>query len=384
MSFFPFEGCLSDGGHLFPFQLAGVSNKNVTQGIPRLKELINTVKNIKSPSMIMRLTDRRSSDAAARIANDIVELTLRDVVEKSTVIFDPAPCGESADASWGPIEYGLFQVLHPGRLEKMGPFLLRMVLSRGALHDKGISVRDVVAPLTDALGDEVLCVANDDNDDEVVIHLRVQHGTEEDGDGMVSNQYFLRLLEANILDGLLLKGATGIHRAYVETRPVTTFSRTEDGGEAQTITESYVETEGINLFAGFLTEGVDPYSIVCNDPAEILAALGVEAARAQLLREIQNVIQFDGGHVSYRHLSLLADVMTNRGQTMSITRHGLNRTDAGPLTKCSFEETCDILYSAAADCEVDHLQGVAESVLIGAVAPMGTGSFDLLLEEQIG
>jgi DNA-directed RNA polymerase II subunit RPB1 len=356
----------------------------VTQGIPRLKELINTVKNIKSPSMVMRLTDRCSPDSAARIANGIVELTLRDVVERSAVLLDPAPCGEhSADASWAPLEYGLFQVLHPDRLEKMGPYLLRMVLSRGALHEKGVTVRDVVGPLTEALGDEVLCLANDDNDDEVVVHLRVQHGADEEGNDTVSNQYFLRLLEANILDGLLLKGATGIHRAYVETRPVTTFSPTEDGGEAQTITESYVETEGINLVAGFLAEGVDPYSILCNDPAEILAALGVEAARAQLLREIQNVIQFDGGHVSYRHLSLLADVMTNRGQTMSITRHGLNRTDAGPLTKCSFEETCDILYSAAADCEVDHLQGVAESVLIGAVAPMGTGSFDLLLNERI-
>ena len=29
---------------------------------------------------------------------------------------------------------------------------------------------------------------------------------------------------------------------------------------------------------------------------------------------------------------------------MAITRHGINRTDHGPLQQCSFEETVDILF----------------------------------------
>ena len=32
-------------------------------------------------------------------------------------------------------------------------------------------------------------------------------------------------------------------------------------------------------------------------------------------------------------------VMTQRGFLMAITRHGVNRQDTGPLSKCSFEET---------------------------------------------
>jgi DNA-directed RNA polymerase II subunit RPB1 len=42
--------------------------------------------------------------------------------------------------------------------------------------------------------------------------------------------------------------------------------------------------------------------------------------------------------------SNLAQVMTCRGHFMAITRHGINRTDHGPLQQCSFEETVDILF----------------------------------------
>jgi len=39
--------------------------------------------------------------------------------------------------------------------------------------------------------------------------------------------------------------------------------------------------------------------------------------------------------------------MTARGHFMAITRHGINRTESGPLAQCSFEETVDILFRRA-------------------------------------
>jgi len=59
------------------------------------------------------------------------------------------------------------------------------------------------------------------------------------------------------------------------------------------------------------------------------------------------VIEFDGSYVNYRHLAILCEVMTCRGHFMAITRHGINRTDHGPLQQCSFEETVDILFRCA-------------------------------------
>jgi hypothetical protein len=55
------------------------------------------------------------------------------------------------------------------------------------------------------------------------------------------------------------------------------------------------------------------------------------------------VISFDRSYVNYRHLAILVDMMTAQGYLMPVTRHGINRTRAGPLMKCSFEETVDML-----------------------------------------
>lgn len=40
------------------FHLAGVADKNVTLGVPRLQELLDTSKNIKTPSMTIYLKDK--------------------------------------------------------------------------------------------------------------------------------------------------------------------------------------------------------------------------------------------------------------------------------------------------------------------------------------
>ena len=42
---------------------------------------------------------------------------------------------------------------------------------------------------------------------------------------------------------------------------------------------------------------------------------------------------------------------------MPIARYGLNRVDSGPLMRCSFEETCEILMRAAAFTESDPVKG---------------------------
>lgn len=79
----------------------------------------------------------------------------------------------------------------------------------------------------------------------------------------------------------------------------------------------------------------------------------MEACRAALLNEVRAVISFDGSYVNYRHLAMLCDIMTFRGHLMSITRHGINRQETGPLMRCSFEET--VCASCLCLCVCVHL-----------------------------
>jgi len=72
--------------------------------------------------------------------------------------------------------------------------------------------------------------------------------------------------------------------------------------------------------------------------------------------------------------------MTTRGILTAITRHGINRVDSGALRKCSFEETLEILLEASFHAELDPLCGVTENIIMGQLAPYGTGGFDVMMD----
>merc|ERR1712023_359710 len=80
---------------------------------------------------------------------------------------------------------------------------------------------------------------------------------------------------------------------------------------------------------------------------------------------------------------MLVDTMTYGGDLMPITRHGINKTNAGPLMRCSFEQTVEILMDAAAFSQRDNVTGVSEAIILGKLPRLGTGFFDLYLNQNI-
>lgn len=75
------------------FHFAGVSSKNVTLGVPRLKEIINVAKNIKTPVMHIYLPKdlRKSEETVMKIQGSIEYTTMMDLVDQSQVFYDPDP-----------------------------------------------------------------------------------------------------------------------------------------------------------------------------------------------------------------------------------------------------------------------------------------------------
>ena len=57
--------------------------------------------------------------------------------------------------------------------------------------------------------------------------------------------------------------------------------------------------------------------------------------------------------------------------------------DTGPLMRCSFEETVEILYEGACFSECDPLAGISENIMMGQLGPIGTGAFDLFLNTDM-
>ena len=142
-----------------------------------------------------------------------------------------------------------------------------------------------------------------------------------------------------------------------------------------------IYTDGSVLLDLLNHEQVDFTKTISNDIQEIYDILGVEAARCAIINELTEVIEDAGSYVNSRHIALLADIMTTRGGLMSIDRHGINRSERGPLAKCSFEETTDQLFKASIFGELDKLNGVSSNIMMGQIPKCGTGESDILIDE---
>lgn len=78
---------------------------------------------------------------------------------------------------------------------------------------------------------------------------------------------------------------------------------------------------------------------------ETAKVLGIEAARQTIYNEIQHTMQSHGMSIDPRHVMILADVMTYKGEVLGITRFGVQKMKDSVLMLASFEKTTDHLVS---------------------------------------
>jgi DNA-directed RNA polymerase II subunit RPB1 len=375
------------------FHFAGVGAKNVTLGVPRLKELINVAKTVKTPSLAVYLNgDLGKDQERAKDVQSVLEHTTLEKVTSFTQIFwDPDPVNTriDEDKEWVSEYYEL-----PDEDEdpnRCGPWLLRIQLSNKVMTDKKLTVREVGERIiADFLGD-LDVIFTDDNAEELVLRIRLLKELAEmeqeappafdPNDEKEDRDFkFLRGIEASILKEMTLQGILGIKKVFMREDTISSFNEAKGGFERSK--EWVLDTDGVNMEEVMLIPEVDFSRVQSNDIVEILNVLGIEATRKALLFHVRMVISFDGSYVNYRHLGTLCDVMTQRGHLMAITRHGINRTNMGPLMKCSFEETVEILMDAAIYAETDWMRAVSENCLMGQMAPIGTGVFDLYMDDK--
>lgn len=372
------------------FHFAGVSSKNVTLGVPRLKEIINVSKKPKAPSLTVFLTGAAARDAekAKNVLCRLEHTTLRKVTANTAIYYDPDPENTviKEDQEFVNVYYEMPD-FDPTRIS---PWLLRIELDRKRMTDKKLTMEAISEKINAAFGEDLNCIFNDDNAEKLILRIRIMnsedsklHDGEENLDKM-EDDMFLRCIEANMLSDMTLQGIEAISKVYMHLPTTDSKKRIiiTESGEFKAIADWLLETDGTSLMKVLSERDVDPVRTFSNDICEIFSVLGIEAVRKSVEKEMNVVLQFYGLYVNYRHLALLCDVMTAKGHLMAITRHGINRQDTGALMRCSFEETVDVLMDAASHAEVDPMRGVSENIIMGQLPRMGTGCFDLLLDAE--
>jgi DNA-directed RNA polymerase II subunit RPB1 len=372
------------------FHFAGVSSKNVTLGVPRLKEILNIAANIKTPSMLVRQEDASGNQQAAKRLRSRIELTtLRSLTHAVELYYDPQVKETLIEADEDMVESYFVFGEGDENLEAQSKWLLRIVLDRKKLLDREISISEVANTIKEEFKPNLAVIFSDENADEQIIRVRfIWDGNlqKDEDDEDERDERWMRKLEKHLLDDVTLRGVRGIERAFI--RELKVVAENDDRSlilskNDPRCNEWVLDTTGTALADVLAIEGVDSSKTYCNSFIEILGVLGIEAARAGLLKELGMVLSFDGSYVNHRHMALLVDIMTQRGLLMAITRHGINRNDTGALMRCSFEETVEILLEAAGFGELDDCRGVSENIMLGQLAPMGTGEFDIVMDNSM-
>ncbi len=292
------------------FHYAGVRELNVTLGLPRFIELVDAKKTPSTPIMYVYLNEKYKYDREKALeVARKLELTTVDSV--------------AAEISTDPYEGAVTIRLDPEFLE-----------------DKGVTVQQVASVLK-KYGDVEIS-----EEDPYLIHVRVGE----------TDLFKLEKLKNRILK-TKIKGVKEIKRAIVKK-----------------IGDEYViVTDGSNLKAVLKMKEVDPYRVYTNNIKEIEKVLGIEAARAALIKEMASVLREQGLDVDIRHLMLVADIMTYTGSVRQIGRHGVTGEKESVFARAAFEITVKHLLDAATRGEEDKLRGVAENVIVGQPMLIGTG-----------
>lgn len=301
------------------FHYAGVAELNVTLGLPRLIEILDTRRTPSAALMTVYLEPpySRDKEKARAIAQEIEMTTVEDIISEMETDFINMQ--------------------------------LLLSLNRSRLRQRDLTASKVAEVLSQELGPKVKI-----NMEENRIRIRMA-----EGEGLSE----LRRLAARVRK-LRLKGIRDITKVVVKRE-----------GE-----EYVIYTEGSNFAEVLKIRGVDKRRTVTNNIREIEEILGIEAARNALIREMMETLKEQGLEVDVRHIMLVADMMTAKGEVRQIGRHGVSGEKASVLARAAFEITLKHLLEASLRGEVDRLKGVTESIITGNPIPLGTGAVRLVMQ----
>ncbi|MBN2459060.1 DNA-directed RNA polymerase subunit A'' [Candidatus Woesearchaeota archaeon] len=137
--------------------------------------------------------------------------------------------------------------------------------------------------------------------------------------------------------------------------------------------EFVIVTAGSNLKEVLKLDFVDTYRTTSNSIIEVEKTFGVEAARESIIKEMRKVLKHQGINLDLRHILLVADAMTMSGKVLGVSRYGIVKEKPSVLARASFETPIVHIINASMVGEVDQLNSVIENVMINQPVPIGTG-----------
>ena len=372
------------------FHHAGIgAQSSVTQGVPRLNEILSNTRTLKHNSyeIFLDSNNRFEPESADKIGNNLSMTTLGDILETSAIYLEPNNNYENVlpeDREFLEI-YKLFSEIDSHNVKiPDNPWVIRLEFNRRKIIDNKITMEDIQIILKEYYPNSSLMFI-DDNASKLVFRIRLNFEANKANDDIL-------FIEQTIKDinNINIKGVYGITQVIIpnDDTKITSIIVKENGSfvekkEYKLVADGSKTLNSQILFDILIRKGIDFNRTFSIDPNEMYSIFGIEAARFQIQYQLHKVLSDNGINISPRHLDLLCDKMCQNGDIMSVSRHGIKKENIGPLAKASFEETTDQLLEASLFGAFDNIKGVSSNIMVGQIPNCGTGDSVVLLDEDL-
>ncbi len=301
------------------FHFAGVAEVAVNHGLPRLIELFDARKEIKTPLIDIYLDKElaKDPDKVRKLAASIKETIVEEIASDFSI--------------------------NVAKLE------VAIILDKQKMKNMNITNLQIMK----ALENDIKAATIKDEGNSITLKTKAKENE-------LMETYKLKEKAKTVF----IKGVKGI----TQVLPVK-----QDN-------EFMIVAAGSNFKDVLNFKGIDPNRTTTNDIFEVHKVLGIEAARQTIMNEAQKVIEDQGLEVDQRHIIFIADVMTTTGIIKGITRSGIAGEKESVLARASFETPIEHLVDASLTGEIDHLNSVIENVMLNQIVPLGTGLPDLVAQ----
>jgi DNA-directed RNA polymerase II subunit RPB1 len=358
------------------FHSAGVATKNVTLGIPRLKELLDGTRNPKTPCVTIRLLPgyRDSELVADYIASTLPLTRLGDLVSGCDIVDLGAADLPRHVRSVLEMEELLTGCAYDG-------LAMRLELNEELMRKRQLTPPMVRKTLAERTHKRSVVLATEATSLEWFLLIKFLELPDIIEHGGLTTEHESMLIH-NVMRVLFdIVGVSGHPKV---TSAQSGAAKRMSTREMEPKEERVIHAYGSCLADIVVAPCVDWNRTTSNDVCEVLSVLGIEACAHVLFEQIKSVVSFDGTYVDDRHVAVIVETMTRGGALMSLTRHGFNREATSPLMRCSFEETTDVLYQAALNADCENARCVSTSIMLGQTAHFGTGSVKVMFRRKGG
>lgn len=347
------------------FHSAGSSHQIVTKGVPRVEEIISTVKKPKHEISYIYLNKSESlhtiQDVMKTIHPHLVYTDFKSINKKEKIVYykslDDMPTWYSCTFR---LDSKNSDIIKHDRKQFENKKCIQFKLDKEKIYQNDIYQSLIVNKINQkiySLKNKMQMIVLSSPTDVSEIHIIITDDSIKDDEQ--SNIEIFKIIQE--LNTTHISGIPNIKYAFPNPQNL-----------------RMIQTSGSNLNKIFQLPFVSIEETYSNNIWEIYEMLGIEAVYSYLVKELSQIMN----GICFAHIKLLSSKITYSGKIKPINRYTKRSEDSGgPIGKSTFEEPLKILKQAALYTLTDPLTSVSSCILAAKESPAGSGLVDIVMSK---